>query len=111
MLSRSVRVMVASSMVAAGIVAALARAPQEPRATRQGDVDALLDRLVAAMTIDEKVALLHGAPDPQSYGQAGYLPGVPRLGIPALRLTDGPAGVRTSQPATALPAPVALAST
>ena len=55
--------------------------------------------------------MLHGATDPERYGQAGYLPGVPRLGIPPLRLTDGPAGVRTAQPATALPAPVALAAT
>jgi beta-glucosidase len=74
-------------------------------------VNALLDRLVGQMTLDEKIAMLHGATDPQTYGQAGYLPGVPRLGIPELRLTDGPAGVRTAQAATALPAPVALAST
>jgi beta-glucosidase len=70
-----------------------------------------LDRLIAQMTLDEKIAMLHGATDPERYGQAGYLPGVPRLGVPPLRLTDGPAGVRTSQPATALPAPVSLAST
>jgi len=82
-------------------------APQ-PHAQVAGDA---LDQLIAQMTLDEKIAMLHGATDPDSYGQAGYLPGVPRLGIPPLRLTDGPAGVRTSTPATALPAPVALAST
>lgn len=38
------------------------------------------------------------------------MPGVPRLGIPALRLADGPAGVRVARHATALPAPVLLAS-
>ena len=69
------------------------------------------DRLIAQMTLDEKISMLHGATDPERYGQAGYLPGVPRLGIPPLRMTDGPAGVRTAQPATALPAPVALAAT
>lgn len=63
------------------------------------------------MTLEEKVSLLHGATDPNSLGQAGYLPGVPRLGIPEIRLTDGPAGVRVTRHATALPAPVALAST
>ncbi|HEY6357196.1 MAG TPA: glycoside hydrolase family 3 C-terminal domain-containing protein, partial [Vicinamibacterales bacterium] len=55
--------------------------------------------------------MLHGDRDPENLGQAGYLPGVPRLGIPPLRLSDGPAGVRTGRPATALPAPVALAAT
>ena len=52
-----------------------------------------LDALLAQLTLQEKVDLLHGAPDPASKGQAGYVPGVPRLGIPALRLADGPAGV------------------
>ncbi|MFD0270562.1 beta-glucosidase [Streptomyces sp. NPDC127106] len=69
-------------------------------------IDALLDRL----TLEEKTALLHGSRDPYPLGQAGYLPGVPRLGIPPLRLADGPAGVRVARPATALPAPVVLAS-
>ncbi|WP_431873256.1 glycoside hydrolase family 3 C-terminal domain-containing protein [Amycolatopsis sacchari] len=66
---------------------------------------------VSRMTLEEKVSLLHGATDPASLGQAGYLPGVPRLGIPEVRLTDGPAGIRVTRPATALPAPVALAAT
>jgi beta-glucosidase len=73
--------------------------------------DGTVDALIAQMTLDEKIAMLHGATDPERYGQAGYLPGVPRLNIPPLRLTDGPAGVRTAEPATALPAPVALAAT
>jgi len=63
------------------------------------------------MTLDEKVSFVHGGVDPNSLGQAGYIPGVPRLGIPPLRLTDGPAGVRVTQRSTAMPAPVVLAST
>lgn len=75
-----------------------------------------VDDLLAALTLEEKVALLHGAEDPLSalgspaQRGAGYLPGVPRLGIPPIRLTDGPAGIRTALPATAMPAPVALAA-
>ncbi|MFI6736371.1 beta-glucosidase [Nonomuraea sp. NPDC050451] len=74
---------------------------------RRTDVDALLRQL----TLEEKISLLHGGTDPASKGQAGYVPGVPRLGIPEIRLADGPAGVRVTASATALPAPVALAST
>ncbi|MYU12958.1 beta-glucosidase, partial [Streptomyces sp. SID8361] len=55
---------------------------------------ARVDTLIGRMTLEEKVSLLHGAKDPLSLGQAGYTPGVPRLGIPPLRLADGPAGVR-----------------
>ncbi|MFB7264597.1 beta-glucosidase [Streptomyces nojiriensis] len=81
-------------------------APAAAEAKGAARIEALLERL----TLDEKTALLHGAPDPTGLGQAGYVPGVPRLGIPALRLADGPAGVRVTRPATALPAPVLLAS-
>ena len=51
--------------------------------------------------------MLHGT---RRRGYIGYIPGIPRLGIPELALTDGPAGVRHG-PGTAFPAPVALAAT
>ncbi|GGS48908.1 hypothetical protein GCM10010238_43220 [Streptomyces griseoviridis] len=69
-----------------------------------------VEALLARLTLTEKVSLLHGAPDPRPLGQAGHVPGVPRLGIPPLRLADGPAGVRVTARATALPAPVLLAA-
>ncbi|MDX6346759.1 MAG: beta-glucosidase [Streptomyces sp.] len=69
-----------------------------------------VERLLAQLTLDEKLSLLHGATDPAPLGQAGYIPGVARLRIPPLRLSDGPAGVRVTEPATALPAPALLAS-
>ncbi|MER6715133.1 glycoside hydrolase family 3 C-terminal domain-containing protein [Streptomyces sp. NPDC000877] len=85
-----------------------------PRAhARDGDAPAAgarVDALLTRLTLDEKISLLHGATDPRPLGQAGYLPGVERLGIPPLRLADGPAGVRVTRHATALPAPVMLAS-
>jgi len=65
------------------------------------------------MTLEEKIALIHGATEPASsyQGQAGYLPGVARLGIPPLRLADGPPGVLTREVSTALPSTLALAAT
>ncbi|MEU5218521.1 glycoside hydrolase family 3 C-terminal domain-containing protein [Streptomyces sp. NPDC020807] len=83
-----------------------AGAPPRTAPVPRGRVDGLLARL----TLDEKVSLLHGAADPATLGQAGYVPGVPRLGIPPLRLADGPAGIRVHRTATALPAPVMLAA-
>ena len=86
-----------------------AKAGSAPAA--QAKAPSKVDTLVAAMTLDEKLSMLYGATDPAGYGEAGYIAGVPRLNIPPLRLTDGPAGIRTAQPATAMPAPVAMAST
>ncbi|MEU1442320.1 beta-glucosidase, partial [Streptomyces mirabilis] len=80
------------------------------RAESRSGAGPRVEGLIGKLTLDEKISLLHGATDPASLGQAGYVPGVPRLGIPPLRLADGPAGVRVTRHATALPAPVLLAS-
>jgi len=95
--------------VTSGAPQAAGVAPASTMSAREAN--AIADGLVTQMTLAEKIAMLHGDRDPENLGQAGYLPGVPRLGIPPLRLSDGPAGVRTGRPATALPAPVALAAT
>ena len=62
--------------------------------------------VVKEMTLDEKVSLLHGtgmaglgAVSPlaaQSNGGAGYVVGIPRLGIPAIQMSDAAYGVRSS---------------
>ncbi len=52
--------------------------------------------LVARMTLDEKIAEVHGAGYPLPLNAAGYAGVVPantRLGIPALYLADSPVGV------------------
>jgi beta-glucosidase len=77
------------------------------------------------MTEQEKLSLIHGAigapwggkPRPEgAIGSAGYVSGVPRLGIPALQETDAelgvanPGHVRHGDTATAMPSDLALAS-
>lgn len=63
--------------------------------------------LLAQMTLDEKIAMVHGA----SGSYIGSVANNSRLGIPALNLQDGPAGVGDGvQQVTALPAPIALAA-
>src|SRR3954468_23268042 len=52
--------------------------------------------LVAQMTLDEKIAMVHGAGYPlplNAAGHAGVVPANTRLGIPALYLADSPVGV------------------
>ncbi|MFJ6795505.1 beta-glucosidase [Streptomyces sp. NPDC091268] len=107
---------VGAALGAGGCVAAVPpdaevrKAAAAQGAPPSGGSGARLDALLERLTLEEKTALLHGAPDPAPLGQAGYVPGVARLGIPPLRLADGPAGVRVAEAATALPAPVLLAS-
>jgi len=80
--------------------------------------------VVKEMTLDEKITLLHGTGmqglspmSPlavRSNGGAGYVPGIPRLGIPAIQMSDAAYGVRGSgengRYSTALPADVAGAA-
>jgi beta-glucosidase len=76
------------------------------------------------MTLDEKLGLVHGGsayagqatPQPtQSLGGAGFIPGIPRLGIPDFQMTDGRSGVantgKRGRYATALPSSLAAGAT
>jgi len=80
--------------------------------------------VVKEMTLDEKIGMLHGTGmaglgpiSPlavYSNGGAGYVVGVPRLGIPAIQMSDAAYGVRNSgengRYSTALPSDVASAA-
>jgi beta-glucosidase len=80
--------------------------------------------VVKEMTLDEKISLLHGTGmvglSPMSplsihaNGGAGYVVGVPRLGIPDIQMSDAAYGVRASgengRYSTALPSDVAGAA-
>src|SRR5680860_332875 len=51
------------------------------------EFDTTIDSLIAQMTIEEKIGMLHG----NSMFTSG---GVERLGIPELKMVDGPLGIR-----------------
>jgi beta-glucosidase len=72
-----------------------------------------VDKLLSQMTFDEKMSLIRGASEPSTtnQAQAGYLTGVPRLGIPPIRMSDGPPGVLTRYPSMAETATMGLAAT
>src|SRR5580700_4318558 len=78
--------------------------PTNPTATDWSQIDDLLERL----TLDEKASLTTGA-------SLWFVPPVERLGIPALKVSDGPAGVRgeslTGRRSLSLPCGMAIGST
>jgi beta-glucosidase len=67
-------------------------------------IEAHIDRSIAAMTLDEKISLISGG------SALGSTP-LPRLGIPAFRMGDGPLGAHDPSPSTAFAAGIALAAT
>ncbi len=88
--------------------------------------DARADMVIKEMTLDEKIQLLHGpgwqaifvpqesGPLTRAIAVLGFIPGIPRLGIPDLQMTDSNQGVSLAgskgRYATALPSGEAMAS-
>ena len=71
-------------------------------------IPARVAQVLSRMTLDEKIQMVHGA---TGAGYVGYVPPIPRLCIPALKLEDGPGGVADGVTGvTQLPAPVAVAA-
>ncbi len=67
--------------------------------------------LLHAMTLDEKITMVHGVDPLPSKEYVGFVPANPRLSIPAIRLADGRAGVgNRAIDVTLLPAPIAVAA-
>lgn len=65
-----------------------------------------VSHLFSRLTLNEKVALLHGCGDTMGYGN------IPRIGLPEILMTDGPQGVRLDTgTATAFPCGLAMAAT
>ena len=109
--------------------------PGSPWLDRSLSPEARAHAAVAAMTLDEKLRLIFGysdqavtevskvpdelvSPELKAWvqtravkGSAGFVPGVPRLGIPDQTQTDASLGVRNSLiPSTALPSSLATAA-
>jgi beta-glucosidase len=120
--------------LAAAVSLGASTAPAAPKAARpwtnaQLPADERADLVLKQMTQDEKLRLVFGlfasdfepkkykAPKESRLGSAGYVPGIPRLGIPAQWQTDAGIGVATQGGAkvkrerTALPSGIATAAT
>jgi beta-glucosidase len=68
------------------------------------EIEKRIDASLVAMSLDEKISLLSGG------SVLGSTP-LPRLGIPAFRMGDGPIGAHDPSPSTAFAAGIALAAT
>lgn len=123
------RSMLLAAAVCMAILPALAQQPRQSAANRPWMNTALspdqrADLVLKQLTLDEKIDLVHGQgmpgwgkPRPNWYlgnGGAGFVLGVPRLGIPIVQMDDAAYGVRSSATngrySTALPANIGAAA-
>ncbi len=110
--------------VAAAMNANAADPQARPWMNTQLSPDQRADLVLKEMTLDEKIDLMHGQgmpgwirPMPRTYlgnQGAGFIMGIPRLGIPQVEMSDAAYGVRMSAQngrySTALPANIAAAA-
>jgi beta-glucosidase len=120
---------VATLLTVVGSTTAQAAAPkappqQHPWMNTSLSPDERADLVLKEMTLDEKIDLMHGQgmpgwarPMPRTYlgnQGAGFIMGIPRLGIPQVEMSDAAYGVRMSAQngrySTALPANIAAAA-
>jgi beta-glucosidase len=67
-------------------------------------VDQRVEDLLSKMTLEEKINYIGGT-------NGFYIMPIERLGLPAIKMSDGPMGARNDGPATCYPAGIALAAT
>src|ERR1700751_826152 len=65
--------------------------------------DGRIEKLLGQMTLEEKLAYIGGV-------NAMSIRSIPRLGLPEIRMSDGPLGVRRDKPSPRYPAGIALAA-
>ncbi len=96
-------------------------APAGPWMDKSLSPDQRADLVIAKMTLDQKIQLVHGGSGggpgqvSRSNGGAGWIPGIPELGIPDINMADSAVGVTRgaarSRYSTLLPSTLGLAAT
>jgi beta-glucosidase len=86
----------------AAVIMAASATPQGQQQSRT-EVEKRVEALLSKMTLEEKIALIGGVND-------FYIRPLPRLGLPTLRMSDGPLGVHDYGETTAYPAGIVLAA-
>ena len=81
-----------------------AQAPVRSGSSAESDIDHRVEAILTKMTLGEKIDYLSGT-------DGFFVRGLPELGVPRLRMADGPMGVRNFGPATAMAGGINLAAT
>lgn len=91
------------SLVALLLVGSIVLRAQAPVADSPA-IEAKAHELLSKLTLEQKIKLIGGVDDMFTFA-------MPNIGLPRIKMSDGPEGVRTWGPTTAYPAGAALAAT
>jgi beta-glucosidase len=86
------------------ILCFIAQAPSPIVHAATPEIERRVESILGRMTLEEKIDMLGGV-------DSFYVRGFPRLGLPRLKMADGPIGVRNDGPATTMAGGIALAAT
>ena len=92
------------TLLSLNVIPALSQTPAPATAPDAATVERRVGSLLSKMTLEEKIDLLGGV-------DGFFIRGIPRLGLPRLKMADGPMGVRNFGPSTAMAAGIGLAAT
>jgi len=93
---------ISALLLAVILTFSLFAAAQGP-ATSKADINKRVEAILSKMTLEEKIDYIGGY-------RAFYIRAIPRLGVPELKMADGPVGVRNYGPSTTYPAGIAMAA-
>ncbi len=102
-LSNRVRFFLVVLLVALpGLILLPAQAPGQQKSP--DEIDRQAEALLGKLTLAQKVDLIHGI-------NGMFIPAMPSIGLPSLKMSDGPMGVRTWGPTTGYAIGIGLAAT
>jgi beta-glucosidase len=90
--------------VCAALVAVPLMAASSADEERVSDTEKRVSDILSRMTLEEKIDLIGGV-------DGFYIRAIPRVGLPRLKMSDGPIGARNDGPATTVAGGIALAAT
>ena len=92
------------SILISNVVGVWGQSPAASSLQSSAEIERRVDSILSQMTMEEKIDLLSGV-------DGFFIREVPRLKLPALKMADGPIGVRNFGPATAMAGGIGLAAT
>ena len=91
-------------LVIASPAAVFAAGPPAQQKLSSSEVDSRVEALLSKLNLDQKIALLGISLD------GSFFHPIPEIGLPSLKMSDGPVGVRTWGPSTAYAIDIGLAA-